>query len=108
VQPFGLYVEHGLGVERHALMVFEVLGETGFVGGLDGAESVSKSRVQGIGFECDKTARIPVPFFADRLVEEGGETGIGLQKPSPVRDAVGDAREVARLHGGEVLKNAAL
>ena len=73
-----------------------MFGQPLFVFELDGGELLEHRFIGGIPFELLELGHIPQPAFADRLIEQVGQAGVGLVEPPAGGDAVGNVLEFVR------------
>ncbi len=108
VEALDLDVEDGVGVGLEAEGVEDRIGEDLLVGALDVGVGGEEAAVLCEGFELGELAEVGDPLVADGVGDEVGQTGVRLEEPAALCDAVGLIGEVVGHDLVEVLEDGLL
>jgi hypothetical protein len=100
VETFDLDVEYGIYADLDVEVVLDVFGEPDLAQTLDLHEAALEVLVLCEGLELFQLFEVGYPTVAYLGIDKLGESGIGLEKPSALGDAV---RFVVELFGVEVV-----
>ena len=108
VNALDLNVEHPVRVELDARLRRDQVRQPGLVLPLDRAPALLEGRIVGVSLQTAQLLQVHQPAFADGLVEQGAQTGVGQADEAPRGDAVGLVEEPIRPHLVEVFEDRGL
>ena len=88
MQALGLDVEHGVGVDGHALGALQPVGQRLLVVSLHLGEALQHVHVVFVGQQLFQLSGILAEAGADELLDQAGQGGVALQQPAAEGDAV--------------------